>query len=99
MTALGVSLAFWAAIGLVTAFTEGRWCMTPGKWIVGIRVVGIDGVACGFWRALLRNLFRVADSMLSFVVGMLAIAFTTNWQRVGDMVAKTVVVKSGSRSR
>jgi uncharacterized RDD family membrane protein YckC len=37
--------------------------------------------------------------MLSFVVGMLAIAFATNWQRVGDMIAKTVVVQSGSRSR
>ena len=32
---------------LVFSWTEGRWGLTPGKWIVGIRVVGTDLQPCG----------------------------------------------------
>jgi uncharacterized RDD family membrane protein YckC len=72
---------------------EGRTGKTPGKAIFGIRALNLELEPCGFGRALLRNLLMVADGMFSCVVGILLIAITPSWQRVGDLVAKTVVVR------
>ncbi|MHC4156073.1 MAG: RDD family protein [Planctomycetota bacterium] len=91
--------AFMAA-GLAWAFMclflfsilEGRWGATPGKWILGIRVFGTDLRPCGFGRALVRNLLKFVDGFFNFMVGVMIVALTENWQRVGDMAARTVVV-------
>jgi uncharacterized RDD family membrane protein YckC len=89
-----ISVGCWIGTVLVTSFAEGRWGVTPGKWIFGIRVVGTDGVVCGFSRALLRNVLRIVDGTLTYGVGIFAVAFTRNWQRFGDLAAKTVVVRT-----
>jgi uncharacterized RDD family membrane protein YckC len=78
---------------LVFSFTEGAWGATPGKWLLGIRVVGTDLKPCGFWRALLRNFLKVVDGFFNFMVGILIVAFTKDWQRVGDMAARTIVIR------
>lgn len=78
---------------LAFSLTEGKWGATPGKWLVGIRVVGTDHRPCGFGRALLRNFLKVVDGFFNFMVGMLIVTFTKDWQRVGDMAARTIVIR------
>ena len=92
----GIVLVLGSLVGtlLVTSFMEGRWGTTPGKWLLGIRVVDLNGNVCGFWRALLRGALRVFDGAMGFVVGMFVVAFTPSWQRVGDLAAKTIVVRA-----
>jgi uncharacterized RDD family membrane protein YckC len=94
----GIGLMFgeviWGIFCLFAySFLEGRWGTTPGKWVVGIRVLGTDLLPCGFGRALVRNLLKFIDGFFNFMVGILLAALTENWQRVGDMAARTVVVR------
>jgi uncharacterized RDD family membrane protein YckC len=85
---------FWGIFCLFAySFLEGRWGATPGKWVVGIRVLGTDLLPCGFGRALVRNLLKFIDGFFNFMVGILLAALSENWQRVGDMAARTVVVR------
>jgi uncharacterized RDD family membrane protein YckC len=77
---------------LVFGYLEGRWGRTPGKWIAGIRVLGTDFEPCGFGRGLIRNALKFVDGFFNYMVGILIVALTENWQRVGDMAARTVVV-------
>jgi len=88
----------WAIAWLfVFSALEGRWGVTPGKWVLGIRVVGTDLRPCGFGRALVRNLLKVVDGFFNFLVGVMLVALTENWQRVGDLAARTVVVMAPRR--
>ncbi len=92
---LGIFVAafLWALLVLVAySYLEGRFGKTPGKWLLGIRVLGTDLQPCGFGRALLRNLLTFVDGFLNFLVGALLVALTENWQRLGDLAARTVVV-------
>jgi len=83
----------WAILCLfLFSFLEGRWGATPGKCILGIRVFGTDLRPCGFGRALVRNLLKFVDGFFNFMVGVMIVALTENWQRVGDMAARTVVI-------
>jgi uncharacterized RDD family membrane protein YckC len=74
------------------SYWEGLAGKTPGKWLLGIRVLGTDLRPCGFGRALLRNLLTFVDGFFNFLVGVLLVALTDNWQRLGDLVARTIVV-------
>jgi uncharacterized RDD family membrane protein YckC len=38
---------------------------------------------------------RVVDGFFNFMVGLLVTALSENWQRVGDMAARTIVVRAG----
>ena len=81
---------------LVTAWfnyfliTEWRWGQTMGKNATGIEVVSLDGGRVGFGQASVRNILRIVDF---FVVGWVLIAAGGRRQRLGDMAAKTVVVR------
>jgi len=59
----------------------------------GIRVVGTDLHRCGVGRALVRNLLKLVDGFFNFLIGILMVAFTAEWQRLGDMAARTVVIR------
>jgi uncharacterized RDD family membrane protein YckC len=85
----------WMLLMLVVfSFLEGSSGKTVGKWLLGIEVVGTDLNRCGFLRALGRNLLIIADSFFNWMVGIVLIAFTPNWQRVGDLAAKTIVIRT-----
>ena len=90
----GFAAAFGVAglVLLAYSYAEGRFGKTPGKWLMGIRVVGTDLQPCGFGRAFLRNLLTFVDGFFNFLVGALMVAFTENWQRLGDFAARTVVL-------
>ena len=78
---------------VVYSVMEGSSGRTPGKLLLGIRVVGTDLKPCGFGRALVRNLLKIVDGFFSWLVGLLLVALTDDWQRLGDMAARTIVVR------
>jgi len=83
----------WVIIWLlVFSATEGASGATPGKWLFGIRIMGTDLKPCGFGRAFVRNILKFVDGFFNFMVGVMVVALSHNWQRVGDMAARTVVV-------
>jgi uncharacterized RDD family membrane protein YckC len=88
----------WTVLALAgLAVTEGLWGWTPGKLVTGIRVVGTDLRPCGIGRAIVRNLLKAVDGFFNFLIGILMVAFTPQWQRLGDMAARTIVIRPGPR--
>ena len=78
------------------AFFEWAWSgQTPGKRWLKLRVLREDGRPITFWEAAVRNLLRTADMMPApfYSIGLIAVFSTTRDQRIGDMVAGTVVVR------
>lgn len=90
---IALSMGLWAAGVIAFAFMEARWGRTPGKWVLGIRVVTLELQPCRFGRALLRNALLMVDGMFYFVAGLLSIALSEHWQRIGDLAARTVVIE------
>ncbi len=81
---------------LYHSLLEGFYGQTLGKKICGIQVLKTDFSPCGLSAGFLRNLLRIADAFFYYLVAVIALAGTFKWQRVGDLVADTVVVrKSG----
>ena len=90
---LGVAL-LWSTVCLLGfSLLEARCGRTPGKRLAGIRVVSLAGGRVSLGRALLRNLLTIVDGSLGFLVGIVLVALTTRWQRLGDLAAKSVVVR------
>jgi uncharacterized RDD family membrane protein YckC len=78
------------------AFFEWLWKgQTPGKRWLKLRVLREDGRPITFWEATVRNLLRTFDMMPApfYSIGLISVFSTTSDQRVGDMVAGTVVVR------
>lgn len=87
---------WWILCLLVFSYFEGKWGATPGKLALSIRVLGKDLKYCGFIRAFVRNVLEIIDGIFCFLVGTLFVAFTENWQRIGDLAAGTIVITSKS---
>lgn len=79
------------------AFFEWIWRgQTPGKRWLKLRVIREDGRPIGFFEAMVRNLLRNFDMLPSppfYSVGLVSVFVTGRDQRVGDLVAGTVVVR------
>ncbi len=76
-------------------FFEWRWNgATPGKRLMGLRVIQESGVRCSTERLVLRNFLRVVDALpFLYVVGGLCTLVTRRGQRIGDLAAGTLVVR------
>jgi uncharacterized RDD family membrane protein YckC len=71
-------------------FWNGR---SPGKAVMKLRVVKVDGSRPAFSSFLLRWLLRIIDiSLTSGAVALITILFNGRGQRWGDMAAKTTVI-------
>jgi uncharacterized RDD family membrane protein YckC len=68
---------------------------SPGKMIMGLQVVLSDGSPINAPASLLRNLLRAFDFL--FGIGFLVPLFSTGFQRLGDIVAGTLVVYAPER--
>lgn len=49
---------------------------------------------CGICKAFVRNAFRIVDGFAFYLVGIILIARSDKKQRLGNKVAKTVVLRS-----
>jgi uncharacterized RDD family membrane protein YckC len=95
---------FWfAAVGLLAVFTvfygyfagfEAFWHgQTPGKRLVGLRVLSVTGRPIRLDEALIRNVLRVVDQLPGvYAVGIVTMLISSRSQRLGDLAAGTVVV-------
>jgi uncharacterized RDD family membrane protein YckC len=88
---------FWLYIGLVLAYgfvCEGLTGKTLGKKLAGIRVVSTTNERLSWPRAFVRNMLRPIDAIPGFyAVGLVVMLATKRKQRIGDLVAGTIVVR------
>ena len=88
-----VPLLTIGAVFLYFTMMEGILGATIGKMIFRVKVVKEDGSACGIGASLVRNLLRIVDGIFFYVVGAVLIVRSQKRQRLGDKVAKTVVIR------
>jgi uncharacterized RDD family membrane protein YckC len=101
---LGITGLFSETIGAILFLTilvgyyivpEARWGQTAGKRLVGIRVVDRNGGPISTYSAIVRNTTKLigGSSLLLILVGVVLIADSRYDQRLGDRLAKTLVIK------
>lgn len=75
-------------------FEAGRRGATPGKRMLGLRVVQVTGSPVGWGQAFVRNILRWVDAMPLFTYGfgLASCLATQRFQRLGDLAAGTVVI-------
>ncbi|MCH8913382.1 MAG: RDD family protein [Planctomycetes bacterium] len=92
-------LIAWAlccvAFSTYCTFCEALFARTPGKVAVRCRVVDETGGRCGFSVILIRNLVRMIELFPLFQLWptFILMLFTRNRQRLGDLLARTIVVQ------
>lgn len=99
-TATGILLVMiflntWGYYTISEGFFKGQ---SIGKHFCGLRVIRDGGYPITFWPALLRNLVRSADAIVFYGIGVTAMLLTRRFQRLGDLVAGTVVIQERSLS-
>lgn len=104
---MGGQVAFLAITGVVKAVVAAYYLLlepimggqTPGKRLLRLRVVGVDGSTAPVGSLLVRNLVRVVDALPTFhLLGGLVMFLTPRGQRLGDIAAGTVVVRERRQS-
>ena len=109
LVAIRLGGAGWG-IALITAFVvewllpawfEAKWNgQTPGKRVLGLVVLNDDGSPVRWGGALTRNLLRAVDFLpLLYGFGLVAMAASRDFKRLGDLAAGTVVAYKGARTR
>lgn len=90
-------LLLWFYNVLFEVFRHGA---TPGKSVLGIRVVNANGTPVGWSGSLIRNLIRNIDFMPGvYLFGFISVMLTEKSQRLGDLAAGTLVVYEPRRKR
>jgi uncharacterized RDD family membrane protein YckC len=81
---------YWGYFTLFEAFWRGQ---TPGKHVMKLRVIKDSGRQITLFEAMSRNLLRIIDYLPAFyLAGVIAMLSTKRHQRLGDLVAGTIVV-------
>ena len=84
-------IIFWGYYTLFEFLWNGQ---TPGKRLVKIRVLRLDGNPIGFVEAFLRNLVRPVDFLPSgYALGLVVMFSNEKSRRLGDWAAGTIVVR------
>jgi uncharacterized RDD family membrane protein YckC len=89
-----VALVFIVYFGYFIAF-ETLWNgQTPGKKLLGIRVVRDGGFPIDFAASAIRNLIRVGEVALgAYALSAVASIMSSENKRLGDLAAGTIVVR------
>ena len=75
--------------------TEGLAGRTIGKMITGIRVIDeATGNPPGLGKAAIRTVLRVVDGLFAYLVGFIIVQNSDRRRRLGDIAAKTLVVRA-----
>lgn len=97
----GLALVFLFAVnwfygGFFETIMNGQ---TPGKRLMRLRVVSIDGQPINALQAVLRNLLRAVDMLpvgfkviMTYQFALLSTTLTERFQRLGDLACGTMVV-------
>lgn len=80
----------WLYPVLFELFWRGQ---TPGKKVLGLRVVHADGTPVGWVASATRNLLRTFDMLpFAYAVGLVSTLLDSRSRRLGDLAAGTLVV-------
>lgn len=91
------SFAFIGLSILLLVVLQGITGWTIGKLLTGLRTVREDGRAPGIGKALVRWLLLIVDGIPCIpLVGFICALTSQGHRRVGDMVAKTFVVRASA---
>lgn len=91
---LGGGLVALLVANLYHVAFEGTTGRTPGKRVLGVRVVAAEGDPCGYRAATVRTLARFLDFLpVGYLAAFVSIARSGRRQRVGDRLGGTVVVR------
>lgn len=92
----GVMLLAWFLMDWLypVVFEAGKRGATPGKRVMGLRVVQTTGSPITVGQAIVRNFLRFIDGMPAFTYcfGLTSCLATKRFQRLGDLAAGTVVI-------
>jgi uncharacterized RDD family membrane protein YckC len=87
---LWIFLLRWGYFLVLEWLWQGQ---TPGKRMLGIRVIRLDGTAVSFAQSTVRNIVRVIDALPMFYgLGFVIAAANRAHRRLGDLAAGTIVV-------
>ncbi len=94
LTSFGIGQLLFLPVAIYSLFFNivfnGR---TPGKFIVGTKVVKVDGSPASWSDYLVTWMLRLIDIwVISPGIGVMAIVFSDRNQRLGDMAADTIVI-------
>jgi uncharacterized RDD family membrane protein YckC len=86
---------------LYSMVLESVWRgQTLGKRLLNLKVVDQDGLRLQVSQVVVRNLLRAVDSLpVFYLVGGVATLVTRRGQRLGDLAANTVVIRTGRSYR
>lgn len=87
----GLSCAAYTAYCVVLELTAGR---TVGKMVVRTYICSDRGRRPAVWQTLVRNAFRPLELVPQLWIFALLIAVSRNRQRLGDIFARTVVIRA-----
>jgi uncharacterized RDD family membrane protein YckC len=83
---------FWGYYIVFEVTTNGE---TLGKRALGLRVIKEGGYPISFADSAIRNLVRIVDFLPFFYgAGLVCMLINRNWQRLGDLAAGTLVIKT-----
>ena len=84
------SFAIWVLYPIVL---EAIWGATPGKRLCNLVVVMSDGTPLTWPASALRNVMRFADMLpIGYAVGLASMMMDSQFRRLGDLAAGTLVV-------
>jgi uncharacterized RDD family membrane protein YckC len=90
LSILPASIIYFLYHPILEVALRGR---TPGKRMAGVRIVSRDGGPPGTSALLIRNIFRLIDSLpAAYMLGLISCFVTANRVRIGDMAAGTLLV-------
>jgi len=93
-SAVGTLSYFAISIGYGIVFEWWWRGQTVGKKLLRLRVVDAEGLRLQFHQVVTRNLLRFVDSLpLFYFVGGSACWLSSRCQRLGDIVANTIVIR------
>jgi len=74
---------------------EGFLGRTIGKFVTGIKVIDAGtGGRPGLLSGIVRTLLRVIDGIFGYLVALIIVVNSDRRRRLGDMAAKTLVVRA-----
>ncbi|MGS2727992.1 RDD family protein, partial [Psychroserpens sp. BH13MA-6] len=78
---------------LLMVISEILFESTLGNFLFGLKAVRKNGEKMNFWQPLVRHCTDLIDMWPLGLVGILTIKFTKKNQRLGDIIAETIVVE------
>ena len=90
---LGSLLLFLISWWYMVLFEVLNQGCSPGKQVMGLRVIQDDGTPIGWPASLIRNLLRFVDMLpLGYFIGAISCLQHPHFKRLGDLAAGTLVV-------